>query len=449
MVKQSQQSNINQERSAFRGTLLSWAMKDLLGALIHSMDSRRNMLTVGALGETDYHPDTCGACGGYGLLLVPNVLRNDDCDSDVEVKSEDADSGDLPPGSSAPPSPEPASSSLLGTSAPSIPTLPAATALPTVIPPAVTTTAVAPIVVTASPPVVSYPISAVIPGFHSLGPNSAGPQLRLLLPTPSSLDLMLTRLIEERFYAITKGIRVGIFGGCYTRHRTLELAYQAYEAAYHRGSVVMWNDRPTGTPKAAQALVEGAFFRAEVYSRPGLGLGAPGPQISPSFALYRLCSKYQLTCRESPVAAGRLLLAELTARLEPLGSSPHSSRAGMWGVYWTGYVDRYEIIPRPGYTSWRQSRRLCYAVPGPRHQPGVRRRDSPPPQRDRPKGPHKQRIQNKIERLRATLRRILSVELNLERYVNRPVTVCEGSIYEVLYGPRISLLRPTKRRRLF
>ncbi|KAF6741493.1 hypothetical protein DFP72DRAFT_862130 [Ephemerocybe angulata] len=264
MVKQSQQSNINQERSAFRGTLLSWAMKDLLGALIHSIDSRRNMLTVGALGETDYHPDTCGACGGTGFLLVPNVLRNDDCDSDVEVKSEDADSGDLPPGSSAPPSPEPASSSLLGTSAPSIPTLPAATALPTVIPPAVTTTAVAPIVVTASPPVVSYPISAVIPGFHSLGPNSAAPQ-----PAPSPTNAVFTGPDEERFYAITKGIRVGIFGGwqstspyvtgvasaSYTRHRTLELAYQAYEAAYHRGSVVMWNDRPTGTPKAAQALV--------------------------------------------------------------------------------------------------------------------------------------------------------------------------------------------------
>ncbi|KAF6749646.1 hypothetical protein DFP72DRAFT_852492 [Ephemerocybe angulata] len=248
MVKQSQQSNINQERSAFRGTLLSWAMKDLLGALIHSIDSRRNMLTVGALGETDYHPDTCGACGGTGFLLVPNVLRNDDCDSDVERH------------------PPPSLLRLPFSEHPLLPSqlCPPPPALPTVIPPAVTTTAVAPIVVTASPPVVSYPISAVIPGFHSLGPNSAAPQ-----PAPSPTNAVFTGPDEERFYAITKGIRVGIFGGwqstspyvtgvasaSYTRHRTLELAYQAYEAAYHRGSVVMWNDRPTGTPKAAQALV--------------------------------------------------------------------------------------------------------------------------------------------------------------------------------------------------
>ncbi|KAF6749647.1 hypothetical protein DFP72DRAFT_852493 [Ephemerocybe angulata] len=120
------------------------------------------------------------------------------------------------------------------------------------------------------------------------------------------------------------------------------------------------------------------------------------------------------------------------------------------GVYWTGYVDRYEINTPPPATPPGVSRAVFVTlyrdlVINQAYDVAIRRRRNA----IAPKALTKQRIQNKIERLRATLRRILSVELNLERYVNRPVTVCEGSIYEVLYGPRISRLRPTKRRRLF
>ncbi|KAF6741036.1 hypothetical protein DFP72DRAFT_1085199 [Ephemerocybe angulata] len=388
MVKQSQQSNINQERSAFRGTLLSWAMKDLLGALIHSIDSRRNMLTCWCAGRDRLSPRHLRRLRGYGLLARPKCAANDDCDSDVEVKSEDADSGDLPPGSSA---------CFVFPSrniAPSIPTLPAATAPSTVIPPAVTTTAVAPIVVTASPPVVSYPISAVIPWVPFPGPPTVlRLSLRLLLPTPSSLDLM--------------------------------------------------KNASTPSPKVS-ALV--FFWWLSTWARTWGPRTSDFPLLCPLPPVFQVPADMPRITRRGRSSATRRADRTIGA----IGFLTTLIEGGDVGVYWTGYVDRYEINTPPPATPPGVSRAVFVTlyrdlVINQAYDVAIRRRRNA----IAPKALTKQRIQNKIERLRATLRRILSVELNLERYVNRPVTVCEGSIYEVLYGPRISRLRPTKRRRLF
>ncbi|KAF5324055.1 hypothetical protein D9611_008340 [Ephemerocybe angulata] len=84
------------------------------------------------------------------------------------------------------------------------------------------------------------PVSTVIPGFHSLGPNT---------PAPEPDDALFASPGEDRYYCVSKGIRVGVFGGwhntspyvtgvasaSFNRHRTIQAAFAAYEDAYARG----------------------------------------------------------------------------------------------------------------------------------------------------------------------------------------------------------------------
>ncbi|KAF5309302.1 hypothetical protein D9611_006754 [Ephemerocybe angulata] len=303
------ESNTNKERSTGRGLRLSLPMRDMLTSMIRAIDLRRLMINAAAQQEYEYHPETCNVCEGAGFLMVPNAPPPSDSEdeSDVEVNAEEDDDvkveddggiisslvthGALPalpsaqtsgasasilPGSAgaAPPaaaatvpniaaltiSPTPATSApaiVTGTNATAVP---APIAIPVVgaVPPAaqaaapvapnVPTSAVAALtgVVTAAAGLGPYPISTVIPGFHSLGPNSATPQT-----PPQPLNAVFTGYGEERYYAITKGVRVGIYGGwqntspyvtgvasaSFSRHRSLEAAFQAYEVAFNRGIV--------------------------------------------------------------------------------------------------------------------------------------------------------------------------------------------------------------------
>ncbi|KAF6742584.1 hypothetical protein DFP72DRAFT_860363 [Ephemerocybe angulata] len=113
-------------------------------------------------------------------------------------------------------------------------------------PTAVAPPAPAPAVVTATQvqgiPATVPPCSTVILGFHSLGPNT---------PPPAPTNAVFASPGEERYYIISKGIRVGVFGGwantspyvtgvasaSFGRHRTLLSAYEAYVSAWSKGAV--------------------------------------------------------------------------------------------------------------------------------------------------------------------------------------------------------------------
>ncbi|KAF5328128.1 hypothetical protein D9611_015155 [Ephemerocybe angulata] len=257
------ESNTNKERSTGRGLRLSLPMRDMLTSMIRAIDLRRLMINAAAQQEYEYHPETCNVCEGAGFLMVPNAPPPSDSEdeSDVEVNAEEDDDVKVEDDGGI-------ISSLVthATSAPAIVTgtnataVPAPIAIPVVgaVPPAaqaaapvapnVPTSAVAALtgVVTAAAGLGPYPISTVIPGFHSLGPNSATPQT-----PPQPLNAVFTGYGEERYYAITKGVRVGIYGGwqntspyvtgvasaSFSRHRSLEAAFQAYEVAFNRGIV--------------------------------------------------------------------------------------------------------------------------------------------------------------------------------------------------------------------
>ncbi|KAF6750499.1 hypothetical protein DFP72DRAFT_851588 [Ephemerocybe angulata] len=288
----AKQTSMNQERSAFRNTRLSSAMRDLLGAVMRAFDSRRLMLEAASVGENDYHPETCQTCDGTGFVLildVPEVEVSDSSDDEgPQIKEEDIDPAGLLPSDSrvSPPAGATGASGtsalLAGGATTSVPIVPApATAIPQLAPlgtlagmslpvvpvvpsgPQITpASAAAPLVSPAAAvgipanvaPSPTYTISTIIPGFESLGPNSSNPQ-----PPPAPANAVFTGP-EERYYVITKGTRVGIFGGwqstspyvtgvasaSFSRHRTIQTAFQAYETAYNRGSVVAYLLYPRG-----------------------------------------------------------------------------------------------------------------------------------------------------------------------------------------------------------
>ncbi|KAF6752561.1 hypothetical protein DFP72DRAFT_1070137 [Ephemerocybe angulata] len=244
----AKQSSMNQERNTIHGARLSLPMQELLGAVIRAFDTRRLMINAASQGEKEYHPESCSVCSGTGFILIPNLFEEELSDSDEEaVKAEESgglllkvEKAEVIPAAPSVPSP----AAVAGGASTSANAAPAATSnlasafgalgiqAGHTAPPADTLES-------------SYPISAVIPGFHSLGPNSGNP---VAPPEPSQAVFTGD---EERYYAITKGVRVGVFGGwpstspyvtgvasaAFSRHRTLQTAYKAYETAYTRGSV--------------------------------------------------------------------------------------------------------------------------------------------------------------------------------------------------------------------
>ncbi|KAF5332089.1 hypothetical protein D9611_008020 [Ephemerocybe angulata] len=273
----AKQVSTKQERTVFHRTRLSLPMQDLLGAVIRAFDARRYMVHAAGQGELEYHPETCGVCSGTGFILVPNMGEGEASDSDSDVvKEEDSDNDaqfasppdHSPTSGAADPSSDPAAvavsaalasalaaTTLIATSG--VPVQTASTPAVTTgvqVPPAapaaaqVTSTNALGLTVTPAPAVgATYTISTVLPGFDSVGPNSANP-----MTPPDPENAVFTGPGEDRYYVITKGVRVGVFGGwqstspyvtavpsaSFSRHRTLQTAYQAYETAYQRGSVM-------------------------------------------------------------------------------------------------------------------------------------------------------------------------------------------------------------------
>ncbi|KAF6753733.1 hypothetical protein DFP72DRAFT_848994 [Ephemerocybe angulata] len=305
----AKQSSSTLEHRVFRRTTLSLPMQELLGAVIRAFDARRYMVNAAAQGEVDYHPETCAVCNGTGFLLVPNLGEGEtsDSDEDVVVKAEDSE-GESQFASPLDPTPAPeaagtthdaaaaavsaalasalAAATITATggntdnSVPA-PTVPTGTIIPPAAPamPQITTlNALGLSAPVSTPPGPVYAISAVLPGFESVGPMSANPQ-----QPPEPANAVFTGPGEDRYYVITKGIRVGVFGGwqstspyvtgvasaSFSRHRTLQGAYQAYETAYLRGSVLnrirlAWNrsseDLETISALGGLFSATGAYF---------------------------------------------------------------------------------------------------------------------------------------------------------------------------------------------
>ncbi|KAF6752344.1 hypothetical protein DFP72DRAFT_850142 [Ephemerocybe angulata] len=296
------QSSMNQVNDAFRGMTISLPMKDLFCSVIRAFDLRRLMLDTALVNETEYHPETCLACEGSGFILTPNPPPASDSEEETDgvvQEEEDEDDNNLgtshsaSPGAGSTAAGPSAAGAMTGTSvtvAAAVASLAAAATnalpvpAPATVPPAIvlpSTPAIPAPVTTASAVVTGavanfvpapaqggapanpgaptaamtaltattvgpYPISSIIPGFHSLGPNSATPT-----PPPAPLSAVFAGPGEERYYAVTKGIRVGLFGGwqvtspyvtgvasaSFSRHRTLQQAFLAYESAYNMGSV--------------------------------------------------------------------------------------------------------------------------------------------------------------------------------------------------------------------
>ncbi|KAF5326563.1 hypothetical protein D9611_000751 [Ephemerocybe angulata] len=258
---------MNQASRGLRGVTLTSPMRDLLGLLIRSIDLRFGTIRDAGQREQEYHPETCGACEGTGFVMVPRSAGDGSYDGDdgALLYSSDEDgvsaSSNSPAGIQAAATPAGASgvsapdvSSLapalasvhLMTPPPTLPTLPtlpiASSSAPVVISPS----GLAPPVVTLNQAAVQPEdvpdMSTVIPGFNSLGSNTVP-------PVPA--QAVFTGVGEERYYVVTKGIRVGVFGGwantspyvtgvasaSFSRHRTLQSAYTAYGYAWSRGAV--------------------------------------------------------------------------------------------------------------------------------------------------------------------------------------------------------------------
>ncbi|KAF5339988.1 hypothetical protein D9611_012418 [Ephemerocybe angulata] len=290
-------SNVKEEGAAAilgRATL-SPAMLRLLGNLIRAIDARHLALDDHARanaipGREDVEPITCPRCRGSGITMIYSASEVEEDDDD------DDDDDDLPPHmylghpslptiavtgtpgagpsgaaasvTAAAPAPVgaaaatvPLATSAAGT-APSAPVAPSAATAPvtaaTPAPvgaaaatglPATPAAGTAPNVSVAPAVQVTFPVSTTVPlpvsptpGFHSLGPN---------VPPPTPPNAVYTDSSADRFYTVTRGIRVGVFGGwmntspnvtgvpaaSYTRHRTLQAAYEAYVSAYNSGIV--------------------------------------------------------------------------------------------------------------------------------------------------------------------------------------------------------------------
>ncbi|KAJ3530928.1 hypothetical protein NMY22_g8372 [Coprinellus aureogranulatus] len=151
---------------------------------------------------------------------------------------------------SAPVVPAVATPTVVSTIAPTIPTN--VSAIPSVTP---ATTAPAAVPGPAASLVVATPVNAgpinamtppngvpapshPIPGFNSLGPN---------FPVPTPTTAVFTDNNADRFYCVIKGIRLdrqntspyvqGVGGASFSRHSSLDSAYQAYVQAFSKGFV--------------------------------------------------------------------------------------------------------------------------------------------------------------------------------------------------------------------
>ncbi|KAF6742966.1 hypothetical protein DFP72DRAFT_859713 [Ephemerocybe angulata] len=264
-----------------------------------SMKPGRLMLDTALVNETEYHPETCLACEGSGFILTPNpppgVGSEEETDGVVQ-EEEDEDDNNLgtshsaSPGAGSTAAGPSAAGAMTGTSvtvaaaccfprkllpltpSPSrllpqylplssslalLPSLPPFTTASAVVTGAVANFVPAPAQggAPANPGAPTAAMTAltattIIPGFHSLGPNSATPT-----PPPAPLSAVFAGPGEERYYAVTKGyprgpvwwmskIRqvtspyvTGVASASFSRHRTLQQAFLAYESAYNMGSV--------------------------------------------------------------------------------------------------------------------------------------------------------------------------------------------------------------------
>ncbi|KAJ3540081.1 hypothetical protein NMY22_g4448 [Coprinellus aureogranulatus] len=273
-------ANVPQERVQLPGRLpLSRAMVSLLASLIRAIDTRTGLLDDAQEEDWDSHvmdvePETCEACGGTGFILVPSSVQGNIDDDGVD------DAVPVPP--QAPPSQasvaiqappvtdactagltsEPAlaptrtevpqseaTCSLTSTSSeekPSTSHLPSssdragsveASSVPIVVP------AVPPVVAVATQPIINIPPASVpIRGYNPLGPNT---------PAPHPTNAVYCSPGADRYYCVTRGIRVGVYSGwqntspyvtgvasaSYSRHRSIHAAYDAYCSAYYAGFV--------------------------------------------------------------------------------------------------------------------------------------------------------------------------------------------------------------------
>ncbi|KAF6744780.1 hypothetical protein DFP72DRAFT_857081 [Ephemerocybe angulata] len=263
------QSSMNQVNDAFRGMTISLPMKDLFCSVIRAFDLRHLMLDTALVNETESRD--LPACEGSGFILTPNPPPASDSEEETDgvvKEEEDEDDNNLgtshsaSPGAGSTAAGPSAAGAMTGTSvtvAAAVASLAAAATnalpvpAPATVPPAIVlpSTPAIPAPVTTASAVVTGAVANFVPapaqgGFHSLGPNSATPT-----PPPAPLSAVFAGPGEERYYAVTKGIRVGLFGGwqvtspyvtgvasaSFIRHRTLQQAFLAYESAYNMGSV--------------------------------------------------------------------------------------------------------------------------------------------------------------------------------------------------------------------
>ncbi|KAF6741134.1 hypothetical protein DFP72DRAFT_1084875 [Ephemerocybe angulata] len=224
------QSSMNQVNDAFRGMTISLPMKDLFCSVIRAFDLQEededdnnlgtsHSASPGA-GSTAAGPSAAGAMTGTSVTYHPAIV--------------------LPSTPAIPAPVTTASAVVTGAVANFVPapaqgSAPANPGAPTAAMTALTATTVGP-----------YPISSIYPRLPLLGT-----QQRYPYASPCSLSAVFAGPGEERYYAVTKGIRVGLFGGwqvtspyvtgvasaSFSRHRTLQQAFLAYESAYNMGSV--------------------------------------------------------------------------------------------------------------------------------------------------------------------------------------------------------------------
>ncbi|KAF5340704.1 hypothetical protein D9611_007335 [Ephemerocybe angulata] len=255
------QSNVSQEGITTIGRVaVSPSLLRLLGSLIRAIDDRHLILDAFVPAENVEHDlGTCTRCMGTGIVRVPIGVSDDEDDDFDQV---------FPPPSANDAAPSPVASTATTHPAPStsVPVAPPATSIPAAAVVAGTTPAAAAVAgttpsatVAGSTPVAStVPVAsnapapamplevpaptAPIPGLHFLGPN---------VPAPAPEVAVYTANDCKRYYTVTRGIRVGVFGdwmntspfvtgvpaASYTRHRTLLAAYEAYVKAFGRGFV--------------------------------------------------------------------------------------------------------------------------------------------------------------------------------------------------------------------
>ncbi|KAF5339871.1 hypothetical protein D9611_009057 [Ephemerocybe angulata] len=261
---------------------ISPALLRLLGSLIRAIDDPLCNLTLGQLGhlildsfvrpgDDEHELSTCARCRGTGIVTAP-ISVSDFEDEEFDQVSPPPSTDDAAPSSAAPapsapvaavvagtthaaPGATPAAAVVVGPSPAAAGPIPAAAATVVAGPSPIAATLVgtapaappaAPVgIAPAAPPAAPIEVPAPIaptPGFHSLGPN---------VPPPAPESAVYAGNGCERYYTVTRGIRVGVFGdwmstspfvtgvpaASFTRHRSLIAAYEAYVTAHGRGFV--------------------------------------------------------------------------------------------------------------------------------------------------------------------------------------------------------------------